>query len=169
MPVDTSPTVVKFPVGRVVDGERAAGDFGGRAQQAHAGRPRDAQRAARHGAGGRQRGSGDGAGCCERCAGNGARGARREHVRAVHVVAQQLVAAHVALRGEPVQRGRAREGQRVGQQVRHGDRLSLEGAGPDLQARRRRSAASRLRPAAPRSPGAPCSRHPARPCRGRCR
>ena len=42
--------------------------------------------------------------------------ARREHVRAVHVVAQQLVAAHVA---EPVQRGRAREGQ-----VRHGDRLS---------------------------------------------
>ena len=29
-------------------------------------------------------------------------------VRAVHVVAQQLVAAHVALRGEPVQRGRAR-------------------------------------------------------------
>ena len=69
------------------------------------------------------------AGGCERCAGNGARGvhARREHIGAVHVVAQQLVAAHVALRGEPVQRGRAREGQRVGQQVRHGDRLSLEG------------------------------------------
>ena len=39
--------------------------------------------------------------------------ARGEHVGAVHVVAQQLVAAHVALRGEPVQRGRAREGQRV--------------------------------------------------------
>ena len=36
-------------------------------------------------------------------------------------------AAHVALCGEPVQRGRAREGQRVRQQVRHGDRLSLEG------------------------------------------
>ena len=33
------------------------------------GRPGDAQRAARHGAGGRQRGSGHGAGCCERCAG----------------------------------------------------------------------------------------------------
>ena len=33
-----------------------------------------------------------------------------------------------------LQRGRAREGQRVGQQVCHGDRLSLEGAGPDLQA-----------------------------------
>ena len=32
-----------------------------------------------------------------------------------------------------------------------------------------RSAASRFRPAAPRSPGAPCSTHPARPCRGRCR
>ena len=83
----------------------------------------------------RQRGSGHAAGGRERCAGNGARGvhARREHVRAVHVVAQQLVAAHVALRGEP-QSGRAREGQQVGQQVRHGDRLSLEGAGPDLQA-----------------------------------
>ena len=55
-----------------------------------------------------------------RCAGDCARGvhARGEHVRAVHVVAQQLVAAHVALRGEPVQRGRAREGQRVRQQVR---------------------------------------------------
>ena len=51
------------------------------------------------------------------CAGNGARGAHT--VRAVHVVAQQLVAAHVALRGEPVQRGRAREGQRVRQQVRY--------------------------------------------------
>ena len=33
-------------VGRVVDGECAAGDSGGRAQQAHAGRPGDAQRAA---------------------------------------------------------------------------------------------------------------------------
>ena len=123
-------------VGRVVDGQSAAGDSGGRAQQAHAGRPRDAQRAARHGAGGRQRGSGEGAGCCERCAGDCARGvhARREHVRAVHVVAQQLVAAHVALRSEAVQSGRAREGQRVGQQVRHRDRHSLKGAGPDLQA-----------------------------------
>ena len=123
-------------VGRVVDGESAAGDSGGRAQQAHAGRPRDAQRAARHGGGGRQRGSGHGAGGRQRSAGDRARGvhARREHVRAVYVVAQQLVAAHVALRGEPVQRGRAREGQRVGQQVRHGDRLSLEGANPDLQA-----------------------------------
>ena len=51
----------------------------------------------------------------ERCAGDRARGvhARRE----VHVVAQQLVAAHVALRGEPVQSGRAREGQQVGQQA----------------------------------------------------
>ena len=123
-------------VGRVVDGQRAARDSGGRAQQAHAGRPCDAQRAARHGACGRQRGSGDGAGGCERGAGNGARGvhARCEHVSAVHVVAQQLVAAHVALRGEPVHRGRAREGQRVGQQVRHTDRLSLEGGGPDLHA-----------------------------------
>ena len=57
----------------------------------------------------------------ERSAGDRARGvhARREHARAVHVVAQQLVAAHVALRGEPVQRGRAREGQRVRQQVRY--------------------------------------------------
>ena len=34
-------------VGRVVDGESAAGDSGGQAQQAHAGRPGDAQRAAR--------------------------------------------------------------------------------------------------------------------------
>ena len=33
-------------VGRVVDGECAAGDSGGQAQQAHAGRPGDAQRAA---------------------------------------------------------------------------------------------------------------------------
>ena len=41
---------------------------------------------------GRQRGSGDGASGCERCAGDCAQGvhARREHVRAVHVVAQQL-------------------------------------------------------------------------------
>ena len=46
----------------------------------------------------------DGAGGCERCAGDCARG--------VHAVA-----AHVALRGEPVQRGRAREGQRVRQQA----------------------------------------------------
>ena len=63
----------------------------------------------------------DGACGCERCAGDCARGvhARGEHVGAVHVVAQQLVAAHVALRGEPVQRGRAREGQRVRQQVRY--------------------------------------------------
>ena len=101
----------------------------------HAGRSADAQRAARHGPCARQRGSGDGAGG-ERCAGNGARGvhARGEHVGAVHVVAQQLVAAHVALRGEPVQRGRAREGQRVRQQVRYRDRLSLEGACPDLHA-----------------------------------
>ena len=70
-----------------------------------------------------QRGPGDGAGGCERSAGNGARGvhARGEHVGAVHVVAQQLVAAHVALRGEPVQRGRAREGQRV----RHSKALAL--------------------------------------------
>ena len=46
-------------------------------------------------------------------AGDCARGvhARREHVGAVYVVAQQLVAAHFALRGEPVQRGQAREGQ----------------------------------------------------------
>ena len=57
---------------------------------------------------------------CERSAGDCSRGvhARRENVRAVHVVAQQLVAAHVALRGEPVQRG-AREGQRARQQVRY--------------------------------------------------
>ena len=50
-------------------------------------RPRNAQRAARDGAGGRQRGSGDGAGGRERCAGDCARGvhARREHVRAVQV------------------------------------------------------------------------------------
>ena len=84
VPVDTSPTVVT-------------------------GRPADAQRAARHGAGGRQRGSGDGAGGCERCAGDCARGvhARCEHVRAVHV----------ALRSESVQSGRAREGQQVGQQA----------------------------------------------------
>ena len=111
-------------VGRVVDGQCAARDSCGGAQQAHAGRAGDAQRAARHGAGGRQRGSGDGACGCERCAGDCARGvhARGEHVSAVHIVAQQLVAAHVALCGEPVQRGRAREGQ-----VRHGDRLSLEG------------------------------------------
>ena len=83
-----------------------------------------------------ERGPGDGACGCERCAGDCARGVhtRGEHVGAVHVVAQQLVAAHVALRGEPVQRGRAREGQRVRQQVRHGDRLSLEGRGPDLHA-----------------------------------
>ena len=33
--------------------------------------------------------------------------AHREHVGAVHVVAQQLVTAHVALRSESVQRGRA--------------------------------------------------------------
>ena len=46
---------------------------------------------------------GDGAGGCERSAGDCAGGvhAHREHVRAVHVVAQQLVAAHVALRGDP--------------------------------------------------------------------
>ena len=68
-----------------------------------------------------QRGPGDGACGCERGAGDCAQGvhARGEHVGAVHVVAQQLVAAHVALRGEPVQRGRAREGQRVRQQVRY--------------------------------------------------
>ena len=77
-------------VSRVVDRQSAACDPGGRTQQAHAGRPRDAQRAARDGAGGRQRGSGDGAGGRERCAGDCARGVhpRREHVRAVIETAQ---------------------------------------------------------------------------------
>ena len=40
---------------------------------------------------------------------------------------------------------------------------------PGDRAAELRSAASRFRPAAPRSPGAPCSRRPARACRGRCR
>ena len=84
---------------------------------------------------------------------------------------------HVALRGG------AREGQRVRQQVRHGDRLSLEGRGPNLhavqvqRARRllhhpgdRASEGSEVQLGdSPRSPGAPCSRRPARACRGRCR
>ena len=60
--------------------------------------------------------------------------AAQETAPEASTVAQQLVAAHVALRGEPVQRGRAREGQRVRQQVRHEDRLPLEGRGPDLHA-----------------------------------
>ena len=46
----------------------------------------------------------------ERCAEERPR--RGKHVGAVYVVAQQLVAAHVALRGEPVQRGRSREASR---------------------------------------------------------
>ena len=84
VPVDTSPTVVKFPALAV-----AAGDSGDRAQQAHAGRPCDAQRAARHGAGGRQRGSGDGAGGRERCAGDCSRG-----VHAVVKTSVQFTSLH---------------------------------------------------------------------------
>ena len=65
----------------------------------------------------------------------------------------------------------------VGQQVRHGDRVSLEGAGPDLHAvqvqRARRLLHQPGDGAAEGSevqlPGAPCSRRPARACRGRCR
>ena len=122
VPVDTSPTVVKFPALAVLLMVRVLPVI----PVAELSRPTLAaplmlselpDTAPR----GRQRGPGDGACGCERCAGNGARGvhARGEHVGAVHVVAQQLVAAHVALRGEPVQRGRAREGQRVRQQVRY--------------------------------------------------
>ena len=44
-----------------------------------------------------------------------------------------------------VNRVAAREGQRVGQQVRHGDRVSLKGAGPNLHwAQRRRRASQPL-------------------------
>ena len=91
VPVDTSPAVVKFPALAVLLMVRVL--FRGRAQQAHAGRPADAQQAARHGAGGRQRGSGDGAGGCERCAGDCARGvharcrranSRRATIRQLH-------------------------------------------------------------------------------------
>ena len=81
-------------------------------------------------------------------AGDCARGvhARGEHVGAVHVV------AHVALHGEPVQRGRAREGQRVRQQVRHGDRLSLKGRGPNqVPGIEPPKAPKRFRMAAPKS------------------
>ena len=96
----------------------------------------DTQRAARDGAGGRQRGSGHGAAGRERCARDRSRGvhARREDVRAVHVVAEQLVAAHVALRREPVQSGRAGQCQRVAKQVRNQDGFALEGNGLDLEA-----------------------------------
>ena len=100
VPVDTSPTVVKFPALAVLLLVSVLPVI----PVAELSRPRWPRR--------------------ERCAGDCARG--------VHVVAQQLVAAHVALRGEPVQRGRAREGQQVRQQVRYRDRLSLEGAGPNL-------------------------------------
>ena len=118
VPVDTSPAVVKFPALAVLLMVNVLPVI----PVAELSRPT----LAAPGACGRQRGSGDGAGGCERSAGDCARGvhARREHVRAVHVVAQQLVAAHVALRGEPVQRGQAREATDVRQQVRHGDRLA---------------------------------------------
>ena len=129
VPVDTSPTVVKFPalavllMVRVLPAIPVAGD----------------------GAGGR-----------ERCAGDCARGvhARREHVRAVHVVAQQLVAAHVDLYSLQI-RATAFEGESVS--------VTCWPTRWPSQARPRWTGSPR------RACPPPCSRLPARPCRGRCR
>ena len=87
VPVDTSPTVVKFPALGVLLMVSVLPVI----PVAELSRPTLAALMLSElpdGPCGRQRGSGDGASGCERCAGNGARGvhARREHVRAVHVV-----------------------------------------------------------------------------------
>ena len=121
VPVDTSPTVVKFPALAVLLMVSVLPVI----PVAHAGRPRDAQR----GAGGRQRVA---VSAAQETAPD-----RRENVSAVHVVAQQRCP-------EPVQRGRAQALSLEGGVFHLVGSLALVRPGNDLVLRRiRKNAACR--------------------------